>query len=117
MDQLLGLRQSIQLIEDILSQNPEIEFIMGFSQGAAFLSLLCQLGIVPDDKKLIFVGGFYPLKYDTLYQKFNHQSTHVYGEADMIILPQYSQDLAQFFNHATIITHKGKHTIPRFKFE
>ena len=113
INQLYGLAQSIKLIQNILIQNPNIQYIMGFSQGAGLLSLLCKLGIISDDKKLIFVSGFYPLKYDTLSEKFKHKSIHVFGELDTVISPQFSQQLAQFFSNSYIIKHNGRHVIPR----
>lgn len=116
IDQLFGLKHSIETIKNCLLEHPDIEYILGFSQGAAMLSLLCKLGMISNNKKLIFVSGFYPLKYDTLCENFSHQNTiHVWGELDTIILPKFSEALSQFFPDPQIIKHKGKHVVPRIK--
>ena len=54
-------------------------------------------------KKLIFVSGFYPLKYqiDTLRQTM--QLIHVLGE--------FSEDLCKFFANPTMV----RHVIPKIK--
>jgi len=114
IDSLYGLQDSIDLINKTLSDNPDIEYILGFSQGAALLSLLCLLGIIKSDKKLIFVSGFYPLKYDTC-KTFTHKSMHIIGEADEVIPPKASVDLSKFFTDPVFVYHKGEHIIPRIK--
>ena len=113
---LYGLSESIDFIKKILNEHPDIEYILGFSQGAGLLSLLCKLGIIDEKKKLIFVSGFYPLKYDTLSEKLRHKCIHVLGESDTIILPKFSEDLHKFFSNAVpLVRHDGEHVIPRIK--
>ena len=41
--------------------NPRIEIVLGFSQGAAFLALLCQQLLLPLQLRVILVAGFCPL--------------------------------------------------------
>ncbi len=115
INKLYGLSESVDLIKQILLDEPDIEYILGFSQGAGLLSLLCKLGIIDKTKKLLFFCGFYPLKYDTLPNKFVYKSIHVLGEQDTVILPKFSEDLSKLFLDSNLVRHNGKHIIPRIK--
>lgn len=114
-DKLYGFDASKQLIQQILKDNPDITCVQGFSQGAAFLSILCAQGIIPDHIDVVFVAGFYPLKWSTTVQtKCKHRSIHVIGLQDEVIQPALCRRLAQdLFNEPTIQEHNGKHVIPR----
>jgi predicted esterase len=77
IDQLIGLNKSLEMVQNLL-KNSTIDLYLGFSQGAAFLSLLCQLNIIPEStKKLFFISGFYPLKHLENI-KFKIPSLHIF---------------------------------------
>ncbi len=111
---LLGLDASVNLIKEYLKKNPDVEYIIGFSQGSAFLSYLCYQNIIPSDKKLIFISGFWPLTHDTLSKPLEYQTLHIMGEKDEIIPIKENKHLASIFANYKEIIHKGKHTIPLF---
>ena len=116
-DELFGLETSINYVKEILANN-KIDYFLGFSQGSAFLSLLCKLNIINKDnaKKLIFVSGFYPLKMDEINtDKINIPSMHIIGENDEVIVPSSSRTLATMFSDPIITVHKGKHVVPKIK--
>lgn len=114
-DELLGLNNSIELVKKHLSTN-NYDYYLGFSQGSAFLSLLCQMNIIVNAKKLIFASGFYPLKYSLIKEKINIPSQHLIGLADTIIPSAKSIELANLlFVDPEITLHKGQHVIPKQK--
>ncbi|AYV81937.1 MAG: hypothetical protein Harvfovirus82_2 [Harvfovirus sp.] len=86
--------------------------ILGFSQGAAFLSLLAMHTDL-SQYKLIFVGGFLPIKITTYKPKFKYKTMHIMGKADDIIKEAWSNVLASCFEDPILLTHKYRHIIPR----
>jgi hypothetical protein len=63
-----GLDNSLKYITEYLKQN-KFDYYLGFSQGAAFLSLLCQKKIISDAKKLIFRINILWAKLTKLFRK------------------------------------------------
>ena len=63
VDQLHGFLKSVEHVKELL-QNNTYDYYFGYSQGAAFLSLLIELNIINSSnaKKVVFCNGFYPLK-------------------------------------------------------
>lgn len=114
--ELKGLDSSVLLIKDALeNEHKDAAYILGFSQGGAMLSVMTELGFVPDHIKLIFVSAFFPGLDKELSEKFPHASQHVYGETDTIIPPAQSKVLASRFPIAVTVCHPDGHIFPRFK--
>jgi len=120
-DEVFGLDESIDLVAKIFQDHADIEYVLGFSQGAALLSALCEACVIPVDTKLVFVSGsgFFHSKeeqekYAPLYA--NYKSTqHVIGEADTVVLPKFSDALYERFPDPHVLWHDGAHVVPRFK--
>lgn len=113
---LKGLDSSVSLINDALQNNhSDASYIIGFSQGGAVLSVMTELGFIPEHIKLIFVSAFFPGLESELSAKFAHSSQHVYGEADVIIPAAQSKALASHFTGAVEVVHNAGHVFPRFK--
>lgn len=109
-DQLLGYQESKNLVTKHLLIN-QYDLFLGFSQGAAFLSLLCIEGIITKGK-CIFFSGFYPL-LDLSSEKLALKSIHVMGKQDTIIPIVMSERLSDMFKDPDIRVHNGRHVIPR----
>jgi predicted esterase len=109
--QLLGLEASLQQVVEFIRKNT-VDIILGFSQGAALLSILAHKELLPSQQRLMFVGGFRPLKHISRFIG-NYPSIHCMGTKDEIIDAKFSQDLADSFQLTTSLPHTGKHVIPR----
>lgn len=108
----IGLDDSIKYIQNIFDKHKYFDGVIGFSQGSAFLGLLCQQQkeLKLDFRFAIFISGF---KSHLLTEKIiNIPSLHIIGEKDEIIIPSYSYDLIKSFNNPHIFVHTGKHVIP-----
>lgn len=112
---LIGLDSSMNVVQDTLTRNSDISHILGFSQGGSLLSIMCQKGLIQRDIKCVFVATFYPLNCSEIEDKWDYASQHVIGESDEVIAHSYSMDLASKFKNPLILTHKGRHVVPRFK--
>ena len=114
-----GYQDSLQSIkEQFLSEGP-FDGIMGFSQGAAFVSLLCILkndstaGI--DFKFAIMIAGFKSLvsPHAPLYRgPIDCPSFHTIGATDGVIPTQSSEELLATFVDGVAYRHDGGHYIP-----
>lgn len=112
--ELLGLDASVQYLREHLEHN-KYDVILGFSQGAAMLAVL-NTTLDLSNMRLIFVGGFIPIKTDelSLVKSVKPQKTlHVFGEKDTVISTKYSEDLAGLYPGAEILKHRNAHVIPR----
>lgn len=106
-----GLDQSMNEVKQILDNNPAIQYVMGFSQGASLLFLMVQRGYIHKDKKLIFISASAIKIRDDV--KFPHKSVHYVGETDTTVGVWLGLRVAQHFENATIIRHSGGHVCPR----
>ncbi|XP_076259545.1 esterase AGAP003155 [Rhynchophorus ferrugineus] len=115
----IGYDTSVNLIEEVFEKEGPFDGILGFSQGACFLGLLCDLqqrGLTKHIKFnfAICFSGFksqsWPhLKYylDTL----ELPSMHVFGETDKVIPTEMSEALALCFKDPLIVRHGGGHYV------
>ncbi|KAJ1521011.1 hypothetical protein ONE63_002724 [Megalurothrips usitatus] len=115
-----GFEDSVKLVESTIQEKGPYDGILGFSQGACFLSLLCclqQKGVLQGTFKFaIFTSGY-------LSRCTDHQSVysvgeveiptlHVYGETDSVITADMSDALMETCNDKQIIRHPGGHYMP-----
>lgn len=116
-----GFEESVKLIENTFEKDGPFDGILGFSQGACFLGLLCDLqqrGLL--NKHVVFnfailISGFKSnslvhLKY--YKEKIDIPTLHVFGENDEIIPTEFSEDLSECFTDPNIIRHPGGHFVP-----
>ncbi|XP_065920003.1 esterase OVCA2-like [Dysidea avara] len=117
-----GYEESLELVVHVIINKGPFDGILGFSQGAAFLSLLCQLQ--QDNSKLfgsggfkfaIFVSGFQSLvkPHKSHYKAaISLPSFHMIGTGDQVIPVLSSETLSQHFTSSVIYLHHGGHYIP-----
>ncbi|CAJ0958319.1 unnamed protein product [Ranitomeya imitator] len=114
-----GLEESLDTVAKAFSELGPFDGILGFSQGAAFVAMLCALKQQGDPRFqfnfAILVGGF--KSRATEHARFYREaitvpSLHVYGDTDKVIPGEMSQDLAAHFVNPLLLTHPGGHFIP-----
>ncbi|KAM5181940.1 esterase OVCA2 [Mantella aurantiaca] len=115
----VGLEQSLQAVAKAFSELGPFNGILGFSQGAALVAMICALKQRQDPRFqfdfAILVAGFKSLS--TEHAEFYQQpitvpSIHVYGDTDTVIPGEMSQELASYFVNPVLVTHTGGHYIP-----
>jgi len=118
-DITLGYKESVDVIKEKISEEGPFDGILGFSQGASFVSLLCVLrskeGSGVDFKFVILIAGFRSqlTPHIELYKSpICCPSFHTVGTTDAVIPPAASEELAACFNNATVYSHDGGHYIP-----
>ncbi|KAG8450785.1 hypothetical protein GDO86_003159 [Hymenochirus boettgeri] len=114
-----GLEESLGTIAKAFSELGPFDGVLGFSQGAALVAILCSLKQQGDtrfqfDFALLFAGfksrsNDHNQYYDQL---ISVPSLHVYGETDRVIPGNMSQELASHFENPITLTHSGGHYIP-----
>ncbi|KAG7322458.1 hypothetical protein KOW79_013804 [Hemibagrus wyckioides] len=116
-----GLEQSLEAVRMAVKDLGPFDGILGFSQGAALVAMLCSL----QEQKLdptfnfrfaILVAGFRSgcAQHQYFYKGVNVRvpSLHVFGQDDKVIPEQMSRDLLHIFIGADILTHHGGHFVP-----
>ncbi|KAK2823353.1 hypothetical protein Q7C36_019953 [Tachysurus vachellii] len=116
-----GLEQSLEAVRMAVKNLGPFDGILGFSQGAALVAMLCSL----QEQKLdpifnfrfaILVAGFRSAcaQHQYFYKGVNIMvpSLHVFGQDDKVIPEQMSRDLLPLFIGADILTHQGGHFVP-----
>ncbi|KAK3730221.1 hypothetical protein RRG08_034966 [Elysia crispata] len=92
--------------------------VIGFSQGASLLSMLCLIQQKEQRKWFkfaILVAGFKSRssKHSHHYQeKASIPSLHIYGESDQIVSHEMSEELLQYFDDPKVWLHSGGHFVP-----
>ncbi|XP_042241364.1 esterase OVCA2-like [Homarus americanus] len=109
--------ESLKAVESCFKDSGPFDGILGFSQGAAMLGLLCglqQQGKLPFSFKFaIFASAFRSgsSPHQHLYSKrITLPSLHIFGETDQVI--SMSEDLLQLFDEPYTLVHPGGHFIP-----
>ncbi|XP_070774107.1 esterase OVCA2 [Enoplosus armatus] len=119
-EESLGLDESVTVVREAVKVQGPFDGILGFSQGAAFVAMLCSL----QEQKLesefsfrfaILVAGFRSACKE--HQKFYSAplqipSLHVFGLEDRVIPDNMSRELLPSFHDPQILTHPGGHFVP-----
>ncbi|CAH0552761.1 unnamed protein product [Brassicogethes aeneus] len=115
----IGFDESAQLIEDIVKSGGPFDGILGFSQGACFVGLLCDLqqrGLLNFKFNFAIIssgfksGSLPHLKYYS--DILTIPTLHIFGENDQIIPTEMSEALSYCFEEPTIVKHPGGHFLP-----
>lgn len=118
-DTCVGFEESLELVSETFKTAGPFDGILGFSQGAAFASILCALQRTPDSpfrfSFAVFIAGFKSrlLPHHDMYsQCITLPTLHTIGLGDVIIPSQSGEDLASFCVNPTVYRHAGGHFIP-----
>ena len=115
----LGFDVSLKLIEETFQKYGPFDGILGFSQGACFVGLLCDLqqrGLININFNFAimssgFKSGSLPhLKYYN--EIIDLPVLNIYGETDDIIPKEMSEALGEVFQDPVTVKHPGKHYLP-----
>jgi len=115
----IGFDESVQLIEETFEKYGPFDGVLGFSQGACFVGLLCDLqhrGLTKIKFNFaVMASGF---KSGSLpHMKYYNEPIdlpvlNIYGESDDIIPKEMSQALGEVFTDPVTVIHPGKHYLP-----
>ena len=118
-DTCIGFEESLKLVQDVFESQGPFDGILGFSQGAAFASLLCVLQNDPNNKIefkfAILIAGFQSLvsPHGHMYaDPIDCPSFHTIGSTDGVIPTQSSEELLSKFVDGTAYRHGGGHYVP-----
>ncbi|KAM4546204.1 esterase OVCA2 [Fundulus diaphanus] len=116
----LGLDDSISVVREAVKAQGPFDGVLGFSQGAAFVAMLCSLQEQQLEPELnfrfaIIVAGFRSRCEE--HQKFYDAplqipSLHVFGLGDKVIPDGMSRDLLPSFQDPQVLIHPGGHFVP-----
>ncbi|KAL3042761.1 hypothetical protein OYC64_020645 [Pagothenia borchgrevinki] len=119
-EESLGLDESVAAVREAVRVQGPFDGILGFSQGAAFVAMLCSLQgqqLEPDFSFhfAILVAGF-PSACKEHQQFYNPPlqipSLHVFGLEDRVIPDCMSRELLPSFQDPQVLTHPGGHFVP-----
>ncbi|KAG1970283.1 esterase OVCA2 [Pimephales promelas] len=117
----LGLEESIEAVKTAVKDLGPFDGILGFSQGAALVAMLCALqeqNLQPDFnfRFAIVVAGFRSAcsQHQRFYKgpALTIPSLHVFGQDDRVIPEEMSRNLLPAFDGAQILLHPGGHFVP-----
>lgn len=112
-----GYDESIELVKATFKNQGPFDGVLGFSQGACFLSILCALreqGYL-SFKFAILVAAFKSrsLGHSIYYtEPITCPTLHVFGDTDRVIPKENSEDLLKHFSNHTTLNHPGGHFVP-----
>ncbi|EDW39145.1 GL13564 [Drosophila persimilis] len=114
-----GFQDSLRLVEEAWKTQGPFQGLLGFSQGACFVGLICGLAkkkltsIRPEFAVLSsgFVSG--SLVHMSAYEEpVSIPTLHIYGSSDEIIPKDMSALLASHFKNVEVLEHGGGHYFP-----
>ncbi|KAJ7308957.1 hypothetical protein JRQ81_008239 [Phrynocephalus forsythii] len=114
-----GLEESLEAVARALAEQGPVDGLLGFSQGAALVGILCALKQRGDPRFpfrfAVLIAGF---KSRAPAHRLYYQETiavpslHVLGETDRVIPAEMSKELAAHFADPVVLTHPGGHFVP-----
>ncbi|KAK8722947.1 hypothetical protein OTU49_011965 [Cherax quadricarinatus] len=114
-----GFEESLKAVEVCFKESGPFDGVLGFSQGAAMLGLLCGLQqqgkLTFSFKFAIFASAFRSRSapHQCLYsEKITLPTLHIYGETDQVIGKDMSEELLQYFHEPETHVHPGGHFVP-----
>ena len=114
-----GYEESLKLILETFEALGPFDGVLGFSQGASFVSLLCALRSDQetrlDFKFAILIAGFKSLvtPHASVYRSpIDCPSFHTIGETDGVIPTRSSEELQSVFVNPVVYRHNGGHYVP-----
>ncbi|XP_062448565.1 esterase OVCA2 [Rhea pennata] len=114
-----GLEESLAAVAAALAERGPFDGLLGFSQGAALAAMVCALQARGDPRFpvafAVLVAGFAscaPAHSHFYQQPIALPTLHVVGDADAVITPRLSYELAQHFVEPVVLTHPGGHFVP-----
>ncbi|XP_076766412.1 esterase OVCA2 [Xylocopa sonorina] len=121
-DLAVGFEDSIALVKKTFDECGPFDGILGFSQGAAFATILCfmqqrNLLQIKFDFAII-ISGFKSLckPHEIYYDgRISIPSLHVYGRTDQVIPTEMAKEISEMFINKTSVVHEGGHYIPSKK--
>ncbi|XP_032295150.1 esterase GA18864 isoform X1 [Drosophila virilis] len=114
-----GFQESLRVVEEAWKSQGPFQGLLGFSQGACFVGLICGLAkkkltsIRPEFAVLSsgFISG--SLVHMSAYEeRITIPTLHVYGLSDEIIPKDMSESLAAHFKNVEVLEHSGGHYFP-----
>ena len=119
-DTCVGFDETLQCVQEAFHRHGPFDGVMGFSQGAALVSLLCSMkqrepsGPLDFKFAILFAGFKSLLSEHTQYysQAIHVPSLHTIGLQDAVIPSQSSEELAEAFVNPSVYRHNGGHYIP-----
>ncbi|XP_026825459.1 esterase OVCA2 [Ooceraea biroi] len=115
----VGFNDSVALIEKTFVEQGPFDGILGFSQGAAFVSILCAMR---QKKKLqiefnfaVMISGFKSLcapHAEYYNEEIDIPSLHVYGTNDQVIPTVMAEQISCLFHNKKEMRHDGGHYVP-----
>ena len=118
-DVLLGYEETVHSVCEAFQTQGPFDGVLGFSQGASLVSLLCILRTDPSNpiefKFAILVAGFKSLispHFELYRELIDCPSFHTIGESDAVIPSQSSEELLGAFENAVAYRHSGGHYVP-----
>jgi predicted esterase len=119
-----GLDQTLELIQSTWNENPDLDGILGFSQGARLAHLLVQCHESPNHPlhleglryAIMFAGYDAPVPTNLPGVSSNilleTPSLHVYGLKDQLITPNQSKDVMKNYAKPIGHEHDSGHHVP-----
>jgi predicted esterase len=114
-----GYEESLKMVDEVFKRDGPFDGVLGFSQGAAMVSLLVDKLTDPSSSIkfsfAVFISGFKSL-LDAHAHMYSSQkacpSFHIYGDDDAVIPVERSIELASMFSKNCVYRHKGGHYVP-----
>ncbi|XP_024121870.1 esterase OVCA2 [Oryzias melastigma] len=119
-EESLGIEESVTAVKEAVKAHGPFDGVLGFSQGAAFVAMLCSLQeqkVAPEFifRFAILVAGFRSLckEHEKFYSAtLQIPSLHVFGLEDKVIPDHMSRDLLPSFQDPQVLIHPGGHFVP-----
>ena len=118
--------ETVEYIERAFQEHGPFDGVLGFSQGACVVGVLCAMlesGKLPAGIKFDFavlISGFLPRdsKYRSIIappQLIKVPSLHILDKTDDVVEPERSMKVAELFQNAIVVQHEKGHMVPSDK--
>ncbi|XP_076362064.1 esterase OVCA2 isoform X2 [Tachypleus tridentatus] len=114
-----GFQESLDAVKQEFDSEGPFDGILGFSQGAAMVTLLCALKetqAFPYQFSFVFLIAAFQSNskpHEALYcSTIQTPSLHVIGDTDLVIPKEMSETLLNCYLNPVVVQHPGGHYVP-----
>ncbi|XP_071812664.1 esterase OVCA2-like [Apostichopus japonicus] len=114
-----GFQESLSCIAEAVQKHGPFDGILGFSQGASMVGMVCALMEQGDSRFkfdfAIMIAAFrsHSTQHDVCYSRtIQLPCLHVFGDTDQVIPKEMSEEHLQYFENNTQLNHSGGHFVP-----
>lgn len=106
--------ESLEFLKQVFINQGPFDGVLGFAQAGCLAAVMTTKGF--NVQFIISISGYYPraeeFQYMNVPNSLTTPSLHILGKKDILVIPERSRKLHEFFVNGKLVEHEGGHFVP-----